>query len=99
MIKNLVKTAVRHLLKHFGYSVLNILGLSLGITSALFLIIYVADELSYDRHNEKASRIYRVSVKLIEPDAQFTLNRTMTPLGPQIVRDYPEVQSFVRFTE
>lgn len=48
MFKNLLKTAVRHILKHFGYSVLNILCLTLGITSALFLIIYVADEVSYD---------------------------------------------------
>ena len=44
MLKNLIKTAVRHILKHFGYSVLNILGLTIGISSALFLIIYVADE-------------------------------------------------------
>jgi len=57
MLKNLLKTAVRHMLKHFGYSILNILGLTLGISSALFLIIYVADEVSYDRYHENADRI------------------------------------------
>ena len=56
MLKNLFKTAVRHMLKHFGYSVLNILGLTIGISSALFLIIYVTDEVSYDRYHEKADQ-------------------------------------------
>jgi putative ABC transport system permease protein len=97
MIKNLLKTAVRHILKHFGYSILNILGLTIGISSALFLIIYVADEVSYDRYNEKVDRIYRVSSKITEPDDQFTWNVAQIPFGPQVVQDYPEVQSFVRF--
>jgi putative ABC transport system permease protein len=97
MLKNLLKTAFRHILKHFGYSLLNILGLTLGISSALFLIIYVADEVSYDRYHEKASRIYRVSSKITEPDDQFTWNVAQIPFGPQVVQDYPEVQSFVRF--
>jgi len=97
MLKNLIKTAFRHILKHFGYSILNILGLTLGISSALFLIIYVADEVSYDRYHEKAERIYRVSSKITEPDDQFTWNVAQIPFGPQVVQDYPEVQSFVRF--
>src|SRR5512137_1415733 len=97
MLKNLIKTAVRHILKHFGYSILNILGLTIGITSALFLIIYVSDEVSYDRYHEKADRIYRVSSKITEPDDQFTWNVAQIPFGPQVVQDYPEVESFVRF--
>ncbi len=97
MIKNLIKTAIRHIIKHFGYSILNILGLTIGISSALFLIIYVSDEASYDRYHEKADRIYRVSSKITEPDDQFTWNVAQIPFGPQVVKDYPEVQSFVRF--
>ena len=97
MFKNLLKTAVRHIYKHFGYSLLNILGLTLGITSAIFLIIYVSDEISYDRYNTKADRIYRVSSKITEPDDQFTWNVAQIPFGPQVVKDYPEVESFVRF--
>ena len=97
MLKNLIKTAIRHILKHFGYSVLNILGLTLGITSAIFLIIYVSDEVSYDRYHEKADRIYRVSSTIKEPDDQFTWIVAQIPFGPQVAHDYPEVQSFVRF--
>ena len=97
MLKNLIKTAVRHIVKHFGYSILNVLGLTLGISSALFLIIYVSDEVSYDRYHEKAGRIYRVSSSIKEPDDQFTWIVAQLPFGPQVVHDYPEVQSFVRF--
>jgi putative ABC transport system permease protein len=97
MLKNLIKTAIRNLYKNFGYSSLNILGLTIGITSALFLIIYVSDEISYDRYNEKADRIYRVSSHITEPDDQFTWIVAQIPFGPQVVQDYPEVQSFVRF--
>jgi putative ABC transport system permease protein len=97
MLTNLLKTAVRHILKHSGYSILNIIGLTIGIASALFLIIYVSDEVSYDRYHEKANRIYRVSTKITEPDDQFTWIVAQIPFGPQAVQDYPEVQSFVRF--
>ena len=99
MIKNLIKTALRNLYKNFGYSSLNILGLTIGITSALFLIIYVADEISYDRYHEKADRIYRVSSQIKETDDQFTWIVAQIPFGPQVVQDYPEVQSFVRFID
>jgi len=97
MLKNLFRTAIKHLMKHSGYSFLNLFGLTLGISSALFLIIYVGDELSYDHYHEKADRIYRVSSKITTVDDQFTLNVAMVPFGPQAVHDYPEIQAFVRF--
>jgi len=97
MFKNLFKTAIRHIVKHPGYGILNILGLSLGITSALFLVIYVSDEVSYDRYHEKADRIYRVSSKITETDDQFTWNIAQLPFAPQVVEDYPEVEAAVRF--
>ena len=97
ILQNLFKITFRYIFKHFGYSILNILGLTLGISSALFLIIYVADELSYDRYHEKADRIYRVSAKITTSDDQFTWNVAMIPFGPQAAHDYPEIQAFVRF--
>lgn len=99
MLKNLIKTALRNLYKDFGYSSLNILGLTIGITSALFLIIYVADEVSYDRYNKNAENIYRVSSHITEPDDQFTWIVAQIPFGPQIVKDYPEVKASVRFIQ
>ena len=63
----------------------------------MFLIIYVSDEVSYDRYHEKADRIYRVSSDITETDDHFTWTVAQIPFGPQVVQDYPEVQSFVRF--
>ncbi len=99
MLQNLIKTAFRYIFKHFSYSLLNILGLTLGITSALFLIIYSANEISYDRYHEKADRIYRVSSKITEPDDQFTWIVAQIPFGPQVAQDYPEVEAYVRFID
>ena len=99
MFGNLIKTAVRYIFKHFGYSLMNILGLTLGMTSALFLIIYSANEISYDRYHEKADRIYRVSSKITEPDDQFTWIVAQIPFGPQVAQDYPDVQAYVRFID
>jgi putative ABC transport system permease protein len=82
---------------HAGYSLMNILGLTLGITSALFLIIYAANEISYDRYHEKADQIYRVSSKITEPDDQFTWIVAQIPFAPQVAQDYPEVEAYVRF--
>ncbi len=97
MFKNLFKTAIRNIFKDFGYSSLNILGLTIGITSALLLIIYISDEISYDKYHEKADRIYRVASYIQETDDDFTWIVAQIPFGPQVVEDYPEVEHSVRF--
>lgn len=99
MLKNLFKTAIRNIFKDLGYSGLNILGLTIGIASALFLVIYIADEVSYDRYHEKADRIYRVSSHISESDDEFTWIVAQIPFAPQLVQDYPEVEQSVRFID
>ncbi len=78
---------------------MNVLGLTLGLTSALFLILYVSDELSYDRYNENAGRIYRVQSHIAEPDDAFTWIIAQVPFAKQIVEDYPEVEKAARFIQ
>ncbi|OFX83380.1 MAG: hypothetical protein A2W99_11770 [Bacteroidetes bacterium GWF2_33_16] len=99
MFRNLIKTAIRNILKDFGYSSINILGLTIGIASALFLIIYISDELSYDRYHKNADRIYRVASHIKETDDEFTWIIAQIPFGPQVVQDYPEVEHSVRFID
>lgn len=96
MITNLIKIAFRNIIKKFGFSLLNILGLTLGIASALFLVMYVADELSFDRYHKKADRIVRVQSHIKETDDEFTWIVAQVPFGPQVVTDYPEVEGFSR---
>jgi putative ABC transport system permease protein len=97
MIRNMIIVALRNIRKDIGYSAINIIGLTLGITSALFLIFYIADELSYDRYHENAGRIYRVTSTITETDDQFTWIVAQTPFGHQVREDYPEVEASVRF--
>jgi putative ABC transport system permease protein len=98
MIKNLLTVALRNFKRDKWYSLLNILGLTIGITFSLFLIFYIKDELSYDRYNEKADRIFRISSNIKEPDKDtMRWVSTQFPLGPQLKQDYPEVEEAVRF--
>jgi len=96
MFKSLLKSAFRNITNKFGYSFLNILGMTLGFTSALFLILYVSDELSFDRYHEKGDRIYRVQSHITETDDEFTWIVAQIPFAPQVKEDYPEVESFTR---
>lgn len=99
MLRSFIKNAFRHITRQFGYSFLNILGMTLGITSALFLILYVSDELSYDRYHEKGDRIYRVQSHLTEPDDEFTWIVAQIPFAPQVKEDYPEVEQACRLDD
>ncbi|MCW3118970.1 MAG: FtsX-like permease family protein [Chitinophagaceae bacterium] len=98
MIKNLLLVALRNFKRDKWYSLLNILGLMIGITFSLFLIFYIKDELGYDRSNKKADRIYRVNSYIKEADKD-TMKWAVTPypLGPTLSKDYPEVEEAVRF--
>jgi putative ABC transport system permease protein len=97
MIKNLLLIAIRNFRKDKWYSLLNILGLTIGITFSLFLIFYIVDELGYDRHNEKADRICRINAYITEPDKNTNWTSTQLPLGPTLKREFPEVEESVRF--
>lgn len=98
MLKNYFKIALRNFKKDKWYSILNILGLTIGITFSLFLIFYIKDELSFDSSNVKADRIYRVSSFIKEPEKDtMKLAITPFPLGPAFKKDYPEVEEAVRF--
>jgi putative ABC transport system permease protein len=98
MIKNLLLVAIRNFKRDKAYSLLNILGLTIGITFGLFLIFYIKDELSYDRYNKKADRIYRIASYIKEPEKE-TMKWVSTPfpLQPVLAKDFPEVEESVRF--
>ena len=97
MIKNLLIIALRNFKKDKWYSLLNVLGLTIGITFSLFLIFYVTDELNYDRYHEKADRIHRIVTYVTERDKETNFTITQLPLGPTLKRDFPEVEEMVRF--
>ena len=97
MIKSLLLIAIRNFKKDKLFSMLNVLGLTIGITFSLYLIFYVTDELSYDRYNKNADRIFRINSYIHEKDKNTDWVLTQLPVGPQVKKDYPEVEEMVRF--
>lgn len=92
-----LKLALRNALRQPGYTFLNILGLTLGIASTLFILLYITEENRFDQYHLKKDRIFRVSTDITEPDDAFRWSTTQTPLGPQLKADYSEVEEYVRF--
>lgn len=97
MLKNLFKIAIRNIIKEKTYSAINILGLTIGITCSLFLLMYILDELSYDRYHKNADTIYRIVSNIKEPDNAFTWAVAQIPLADELRDNYPEVKNVVRF--
>ncbi|MBC3786947.1 ABC-type antimicrobial peptide transport system permease subunit [Spirosoma sp. LMG 31448] len=96
MLTNYLKIAWRTLRKQRGFAFINIFGLAIGLACCLLIMLYVLDELSYDRYNAHADRIYRVQsdIKFGSNDMHFAT--TADPLGPTLKKDYPQVEQFVR---
>ncbi len=96
MFKNLIKIAIRKIRKEFGYSFIIVLGLTIGIISSLFLLLYVFDDLSYDQYHENKNRIVRVISHITETDDEFTWAVAQIPFAHQAREDYPEIEEFTR---
>lgn len=96
MINNNLKIAWRNLNKHRLFSAINIFGLALGLAAFWLMTLYVTDELSYDRYNVKADRIFRVAQHGKWGTGSFDLAITSAPYAPALKADYPEVEDAAR---
>ncbi|HCW08674.1 MAG TPA: ABC transporter permease [Cytophagales bacterium] len=97
MLKNLLKIAFRNLIKDKGYTTINIAGLTIGITCSLFLLMYILDELGFDKYHVNANNIYRIVSNIKEPDNAFTWAVVQKPMAVELRDNYPEVKNTVRF--
>src|SRR5688500_20352036 len=89
--------SIRTILKEQSYSLLNIPGLTIGITCSMFVLMYILHELSYDRYHVNARNIYRVVSNIKETDDAFTWAVAQIPLAEELRDNYPEVKNAVRF--
>jgi len=96
MFKNYLKISFRNLWKYRGYSVINLAGLATGMACFILILLWVQDELSYDKFHENTNRLFRV-VRLDSEDPSQGVCRTGAPWGPALHNDFPEVENFVRF--
>jgi len=96
MLENYFKTAIRNLWKHKTFSAIHILGLSMGIASALIIIVHIREELSFDKGFSKSNRIFRITQGGLGEDT-----RTWAPVSPlmgvMLKKEIPEIASVVRF--
>lgn len=98
MLKNYLLTALRILWRQKTYSAINIFGLTLGIACSLLIIIYVADELSYDRFHPDAGKIYRIGFNGRLQDRDFSTAQTGIPMAEALMNEIPQVESVIRLT-
>jgi len=95
MFKNYLKVALRNIQKHKGYAFINIAGWAVGMTVCILILLWVQNELSYDRFHQNAGRIFRLTLESRIGTPQ-SAPVAPTPAGPALVRDYPEVLNAAR---
>ena len=96
MLKNYFKIAWRNIRKYRVNSLINILGLAIGLTCVILIGLYIQDELSYDRFFKDSNRIYRVNIDGKMGDNSFYAGYTPPPAGAALVENFPEVESYTR---
>ncbi len=97
MFKNYLKIAWRSLNKNRFYSGINIVGFAIGLACCLLILLFVQDEITYDRFNTKSDKIYRIGGDIVFGGNEFKMAVTSEPLGRTLVEDYSFVESTVRF--
>ncbi|MEQ8413693.1 MAG: ABC transporter permease [Imperialibacter sp.] len=97
MLTNYLRIAFRSLRRSKFFSLINILGLAIGICSFLLIIFFVQDELSFDKHLPHAERMYRVDMTGRFGGNEFNIAVVSAAQGPQMKEDFPEVEDYVRF--
>ena len=94
MLKNYFKTAFRNLSRNKVYSFINIAGLSLGLACAMLIMLYVKDEVSFDRFHKNVNNIYRIVSKSAEREQKMVMTGALQ--GPRFTQNVPGIKSFVR---
>src|SRR4051794_11172079 len=96
MFRNYFKTAFRNLLKNKFYTSINIIGLAVGLATCLLILLYVLDELSYDKYNVDADRIYRINNEIKFGDNYFDIAESPGVMGPTMVAELPAIEQYTR---
>ena len=99
MFKNYLRVAFRNLWKDKGFSAINIVGLAAGLATCLLIALFVTDELSYDKFNDKAGRIYRLHADLKLNGAGMNGITVPAPMGPVLAREFPQIEKYVRLLD
>lgn len=96
MFRNYFKTALRNLWRHRTFSLINVMGLTIGMTACFLIFLYVRFEMSYEAFHPKADRIYRAVSDLRTPSETINSNGVSYAVGPHAAMEMPEIESFCR---
>lgn len=97
MIKNYFLIAIRNIKKHKAYSTINIVGLAIGMACSILILLWVQDELRFDKWHSKSERMGRVLVRVMTNGEPYEVAVNPAALGPNLQKDFPEMESVCRF--
>jgi putative ABC transport system permease protein len=98
MLRNLLKYSLRSFKRQRSYIIINILGLSIGIACSLLIAVFVLNEASYDKYNEKKDRIFRLVLNGKIGGQEIVGAFTPAIMGPTMLEEFPEVEDYLRMT-
>lgn len=96
MLKNYFKIAFRNFWRNRAFSTINVSGLAIGMATCLIIMLFVHNELSYDRYNKKADRMVRVVFRGTAEGGKMNEANVMPPVAQALLHDYPEVEEATR---
>lgn len=93
----MIKFTLRVLWKNRFFSLLNIIGLTFGLSASIWLVLFLQNELTFDQHHQNHERVYRTSHILSAPGVEFNTAFSASELSPMLKEDFPELEAFARF--
>jgi putative ABC transport system permease protein len=99
MLRNYITVAIRNLFRQKGFAIINILGLTIGLTVSALIILYMVHEMGYDRFHDNSGRIFRVAIDGEISGQPLNVAVSSPPFGPALTNDYPEISGFTRFDQ
>ncbi len=91
MIKNYLKTALRNLWRKKSFSAINIIGLAIGMSVSILMLLFVLNEVTYDRFNTDSQNIYRIALNIDAQGRIINIPSVPAPMGPALLDNFPEV--------
>lgn len=96
MLRSYITIALRNIIRSKSYSLINVTGLSLGVTCCLLLALYVFDELGYDRHHDRLNDLFRITTHFVGDKGENIQGTVSPPIALTVREEVPEVESAVR---
>ena len=98
MLRNYLKISWRNIVRHKGFSFINMFGLSVGMACCIVIFLYVSNEFSYDKYHKDTSRIFRVAEHRKVPAGEFRSARISPAVAPALKNKFPQIENIARIT-